>query len=289
MKKLLFRLLHLVRYRFFLFAGSLPYILGAAVAYFETESFNLHNFLVGLSGLTLAFVGVEVFNEYFEPEDRIFYKNLTCRSRYSFWLGAGCFVAAMIIAAYLSFKSGMLIFILAALGFFIAYSYVGPPLRLAYQGLGEVVIFLAYGPFMVLGSYFLHSLKVDTVAAIASLIPGALIFSLAILNGITDYYQDLLAGKRNILYRIGMNKCVALFITTHLISYLLVIIGTSFNLFPTISLLALIGLPLFLHGAVLLRQHYHLPVKLIGTVNYTILSYITVNGILIISLLLEVD
>lgn len=284
-----FRLLHLVRYRFFLFAGSLPYILGAATAFYDAAIFNLHLFFVGFLALSLAFAGVEIFNEYFEPEDRVFYKGLAHQPRLSIWLGAGCFALALSIAVYLSFKSGALIIILAVMGFLIAYFYVGHPLRLIYKGLGEAAIFLAYGPLMVLGSHFLHSQKVTPAAVFASFIPGTLIFSLAILNEIVDYYHDLLAGKRNILFRIGKKKGAALFMIAHLFAYLLVIIGASLGILPRYSLLALIGLPAALKGVVSLGQHYDEPVKLIGTVNNTIFSYITVNGVLVISLIFASD
>jgi 1,4-dihydroxy-2-naphthoate octaprenyltransferase len=95
-----------------------------------------------------------------------------------------------------------------------------------------------------------------------------------------------LAGKKNILFRIGKKKGAALFMTAHLSAYLLVVTGASLNILPRYSLLALIGLPTALKGVVLLARHYDEPVKLTGTVNNTIFSYLTVNGVLVISLIL---
>lgn len=73
-----------------------------------------------------------------------------------------------------------------------------PPIRWSYRGLGEPFIFLSYGPTMTLGSYYVQVQRIDLVAALASLIPGLLIFVLAIINKIPDFYRD----KRNIVIRI---------------------------------------------------------------------------------------
>src|SRR4029077_12712271 len=67
--------LSLVRYRFFLYAGLLPYGLGAAWAYGMAGAFDAAIFWSGLGGIVLAVVGVESFNEYFDSRmgtDRVF-------------------------------------------------------------------------------------------------------------------------------------------------------------------------------------------------------------------------
>src|SRR4051794_28912151 len=71
----LLRVLSLVRYRFFLYAGLLPYLLGAAWAYAIAGQFDARIFWSGFAGVVLAVVGVEAFNEYFDARmgtDRIF-------------------------------------------------------------------------------------------------------------------------------------------------------------------------------------------------------------------------
>ena len=67
--------LSFVRYRFFLYAGLLPYVLGAAWAYGMAGTFDAAVFWSGLGGIVLAVVGVESFNEYFDDRmgtDRVF-------------------------------------------------------------------------------------------------------------------------------------------------------------------------------------------------------------------------
>jgi len=60
------RVVSMVRYRFFLYAGLLPYLLGATWAYAIAGRFDTPVFWTGLSGVILAVIGVEAFNEYFD-------------------------------------------------------------------------------------------------------------------------------------------------------------------------------------------------------------------------------
>src|SRR5262252_4965024 len=72
----------MVRYRFFLYAGLLPYLLGAAWAY-------------AIAGVVLAVVGVEAFNEYFDSRmgtDRVFNPaDLPPMGDGVLWLGVAAF------------------------------------------------------------------------------------------------------------------------------------------------------------------------------------------------------
>ncbi len=60
----------------------------------------------------------------------------------------------------------------ALLGGAAAIFYVAPPIRWAYRGLGELVIALSYGPWMVLGSLYLHTQRLSWQALAVSLVPG---------------------------------------------------------------------------------------------------------------------
>ena len=73
------------------------------------------------------------------------------------------------------------------------------------------MIALSYGPWMVLGSLYLHTRDVSWAALVASLVPGLLIMALAIVNAIPDFHQDRLVGKRNLVVRLGRRRAVALY------------------------------------------------------------------------------
>ncbi|MFN7170972.1 MAG: hypothetical protein ACK4NT_07040, partial [Candidatus Omnitrophota bacterium] len=69
------KLLSLIRYRFFFFAGIFPYLLGQVIAFNARRFLNWHYFGLGFLGISLVLLGVEFFNEYFDAKeggDRIF-------------------------------------------------------------------------------------------------------------------------------------------------------------------------------------------------------------------------
>jgi 1,4-dihydroxy-2-naphthoate octaprenyltransferase len=249
----LLRVLSMVRYRFFLYAGLLPYLLGAAWAYGVVGVFDAAIFWSGLAGVVLAVIGVEAFNEYFDSRmgtDRVFNPaDAPPMSSWVLWLGVAAFAGALAIGMYLSVRDGWPILGFALLGGAAAIFYEAPPIRWAYRGLGETVIALSYGPWMVLGSLYLHARSVSWGALWASLVPGLLIMALAVVNAIPDYHQDRLVGKRNLVVRLGRRRAVWLYLALSAASFLVVVAGVIAGEFPKGCLAALLALPLLVTSA----------------------------------------
>ena len=238
----------MVRYRFFLYAGLLPYGLGAAWAYAATGAFDGRIFWSGLLGVVFAVVGVETFNEYFDSRmgtDRVFNPaDLPPMSSSVMWIGVVAFAAALAVGAYLAYRGGWPILLFALLGGMAAIFYVAPPIRWAYRGLGELVIALSYGPWMVLGSVYLYTGAMSWGALWASLVPGFLIMALAVVNAIPDFHQDRLVGKRNLVVRVGRRRAVWLYLGLAAAGLLVVPVGVVLGEFPKACLAALFAVPL---------------------------------------------
>ena len=248
----LLRVCALVRYRFFLYAGLLPYLLGAAWAYALADAFDGTIFLSGLAGVVLAVVGVEAFNEYFDSRmgtDRVFNPaDLPPMTDAVLWLGIAAFAGALAVGIHLTILRGWPILAFALLGGAAAIFYVAPPIRWAYRGLGELVIALSYGPWMVLGSLYLHTQKLSWQALVVSLVPGCLIMGLAVVNAIPDFHQDRLVGKRNLVVRLGRRRAVFLYLALSAAGLFVVPIGVAAGIFPWTCLAALLALPLLVES-----------------------------------------
>ena len=91
----LMRVFALVRYRFFLYAGLLPYLLGAAWAWGMAGTLDMPVFWSGLGGVILSVIGVEAFNEYFDARmgtDRVFNpEDVPPVAHAVFWIGTTAF------------------------------------------------------------------------------------------------------------------------------------------------------------------------------------------------------
>jgi len=282
----LWRVVSMVRYRFFLYAGLLPYLLGAAWAWAIAGRFEAAIFWSGLSGVVLAVIGVEAFNEYFDARmgtDRVFNPaELPPISDGVFWCGVVAFAAALAVGVYLAVHIGWPVVVFALLGGMAAIFYEAPPIRWCYRGLGETVIALSYGPWMVLGSVYLHTRALSWQAFAASLVPGLLIMSLAVVNAIPDYHQDLLVGKRNLVVRLGRRDGVVLYLALAAAGLAVAVAGTLAGLFPVTCLAAAFAIPLLVASGLRARGTYTTPRAFVPAIRAIVACYAV--GVLLFTL-----
>jgi len=77
----------------------------------------------------------------------------------------------------------------------LAAQYTAPPLRLAYNRLGEIDIFLLFRIFLVMGSFYLFAEKFTFNSFLVSLPIAFLFAGVIICNEIPDSEYDLRAKK----------------------------------------------------------------------------------------------
>jgi 1,4-dihydroxy-2-naphthoate octaprenyltransferase len=287
----LMRVFGLVRYRFFLYAGLLPYLLGAAWAYAVVGAFDGPMFWSGFGGVVLSVIGVEAFNEYFDARmgtDRVFNPvDVPPIARAVFWIGCLAFAAALAVGLYLAVRGGWPILAFALAGGAAAIFYEAPPLRWSYRGLGELVIALSYGPWMVLGSLYLHAQTVSWAAFAASLVPACFIMALAVVNAIPDFHQDRLVGKRNLVVRLGRERAVYLYLALAIAGFAVVIAGVAAGVFPAAALAALAAVPLVASsGRCALRTH-STPRHFLPAMRAMVLAYLVATGLFTLAILLR--
>ncbi len=272
-------LIRLIRYRFFLFAGILPYLLGQAIAFGLYKSLRWSYFWWGFAGIFLVLVAVELFNEYFDAKyggDRIFSQEQPDIPNYFFSLGILALGLAFIICVYLTLQTGWPVLLFSFLGFLGAYFYVGPPVRWAYRGMGELVIAFSYGPFMLLGSYYIQTERVEFVPFFASLICGLSMFCLAVLNEIPDYYQDILVGKRNLVVRLGKQKAIVLLKLCLAGLFILLALGVALKTIPLLTIVAVVAFPWILKGVRNIEKNYDNPKVFLFAVNTIVVTHIVI-------------
>jgi 1,4-dihydroxy-2-naphthoate octaprenyltransferase len=287
----LLRILGMVRYRFFLYAGLLPYLLGAAWAYGIYGVFDTPIFWSGLAGVVLAVIGVEAFNDYFDSRmgtDRVFNPDdVPPTPSWVLWLGVVAFGGALAVGVYLAVRDGWPILVFALLGGAAAIFYEAPPIRWSYRGLGEMIIGLSYGPWMVLGSLYLHTGAVSWGALWASLVPGLLIMALAVVNAIPDFHQDRLVGKRNLVVRLGRRRAVWLYLALAAGGLFVVLAGVIAGEFPKLCLAALFALPLFVMSARRAVHTFESPRRFVPAIRSIVSCYMVAVSLFIAGVFLH--
>lgn len=227
--------------------------------------------------MVFAVVGVEAFNEYFDSRmgtDRVFNPaDVPPMSDAVLWLGVAAFAIAFGVGIHLTRVGGWPLLAYALLGGAAAIFYVAPPIRWAYRGLGELVIALSYGPWMVLGSLYLHTHAFSAGALLASLVPGCLIMALAVVNAIPDFHQDRLVGKRNLVVRLGRQRAVYLYLGLAAAGIAVVPVGVVLGVFPVLSLAALLAVPLLVKSGRLAVTTYESPRAFVPAVRAIVACY----------------
>ena len=123
------------------------------------------------------------------------------------WKGNLVFTPAML------FSIGLVSFFISGglTGLFLGYFYTGRPLRLvARRGLGELAIFLAFGPMLTLGTGYAISVETITLYSpefymLLSLgVPfGLLTTNILFINQFPDAESDAQTGKNHLVVTLG--------------------------------------------------------------------------------------
>ena len=84
-----------------------------------------------------------------------------------------------------------------------AWLYTGGSHPYGYLGLGEVFVFVFFGPVPVLGTMYAQCLTVDAAAVWASVGVGFLACAVLVANNLRDIPTDIHSGKRTLAVRLG--------------------------------------------------------------------------------------
>ena len=118
--------------------------------------------------------------------------------------GAGvAFALATACGLYLAGRGGWPIVAVGLASLLCGWAYTGGPWPLAYLGLGDVFVFVFFGPVAVLGTEWVQAREVSTVSLLASVPVGLLAAALLVVNNLRDIPTDARVGKRTLAVRLG--------------------------------------------------------------------------------------
>lgn len=142
-----------------------------------------------------------------------------------------CFIAAAIAGVYLAWAAGWLVIAIGLASIAAGVAYTAGPSPLAYNGSGDLFVFLFFGVVAVCGTYFVHARTLSPDAVLAAIPVGALATAILVVNNTRDLEGDRLAGKRTLAVRLGRTgarlEYVALLGTAFAVPTALVITGRA--------------------------------------------------------------
>ncbi|MEZ5569121.1 MAG: prenyltransferase [Halioglobus sp.] len=139
--------------------------------------------------------------------------------RQTWAIALGCFLAAIACGLFIAVERDSRVLWLGAAGMALAWFYHGGSLRLAYRGLGELAVAIAYGPLVVCGTYLVQTGTLTTALLHAACSLGLLVAAFLWINEFPDYAADAAAGKRNLVVRLGKPAAQRVFTALVLVAY----------------------------------------------------------------------
>ncbi|KAL6763001.1 UbiA prenyltransferase family [Haematococcus lacustris] len=214
-----------------------------------------------------AATGVDVS----KPESVV---NLTGSRPLVFWSSLGFLAAGVsLLLRQIAATGDSRVTVMLALAISCGYVYQGPPFRLSYKGVGELLCFIAFG-LLATPAFFL-ALQPDAAAAarIAAL-PTASVWALGCLVGTTTsiilftshFHQiegDRAAGKMSPLVRLGAARAYKVLVASVAGVYLATAAAAGTGLLPPVAALAtLASLPASNQLLRFAQEHHLVPARI---------------------------
>jgi 1,4-dihydroxy-2-naphthoate octaprenyltransferase len=194
------------------------------------------------SGTDLAVAPVDRTN--FSGGKRVLVDRLLTRGQ-TWAIAVGFGLAGLLLGAAIVFWCAPAAFWIGIVGLALGWSYHGPPLRLAYRGLGELDVVLCYGPLIAVSTYVIQTNTWSWDVFWLSLPLGLFIAAFLWVNEFPDYTADKSVGKNNLVVLLGRRRASRVLPLIYLSGFVLLAVLPLSGLpgLPTAVLLGLLALP----------------------------------------------
>lgn len=280
----------------FLSATFVPVALGVAVAALQGE---WHWWLAPLTLVAASCIqlGLNVANDVFDTLSGADQANVTptqfsggsrvilyglLSMRQMVLMMLGFYAVGAGIGLYLAVTRGFWpLFWIGAAGLFISIFYTAPPFRFVHRGLGELMVFLGFGPIMTIGAYYAQAERWSWEAIYASLPVGILIALVLYVNEVPDRPGDSAAGKRTLPVRLSKDAVIAGYDVAVAVAFGLILGGAVAGVIPRPTIIALAAVPPAVQVHRGLKDHYESPYQLMSFMGRNIQLHL-VTGLLLI-------
>jgi 1,4-dihydroxy-2-naphthoate polyprenyltransferase len=165
------------------------------------------------------------------------------------------FGLTFLLGLYLVYSVGILILWVGIFSIFAGIIYTAGPYPLAYNGLGDIFVFIFFGIIGTMGTFYLHTQEISILSFVVSIPVGALITNILVVNNYRDIDEDREANKKTLAVvtgRIFTRWQFILLITLSYLTTILLYINFNYSLWV---LLPLFTIPI---AGILIRMFYTL-------------------------------
>lgn len=199
-------------------------LMAASIARFEGYTVSWWLFAMISFGAVLAHAAVNLLNEYQDNQSGLDF--ITDKTPFSGGSGALQLNPQATESVWKTFIGIMTLLIL--LGLLFVYLKGWQILPIGIVGMALITLYtskitkspfmclispgLAFGPLMVVGSYFILTGEITVLVLALSIVPFFLVNNLLLLNQVPDLEADKKVGRNNILMKIGIERAMYIFL-----------------------------------------------------------------------------
>ena len=284
----------------FVSASAFPFIFGSLI---NSHHFNTAAFLLGLAAVISTHLSANLINDYADSttgadsQDKDFYgffggSKLIQEGVFSqkFYLALAAsfalFAFFSVSALAVILKNTFVLWIFFAILFF-GWAYSVKPLQFSYHRLGEIVIFILFGPAPVMGGYFLQTnIFPDVKSLMLSLPFGFLTTAILYANEIPDLQDDERSGKLTWVSAIGRKRAYIAYCILMALAFSSIMLNAGYHFMNSAALISLFLIFAAYKAAVILKDHFGDKKMLVESSKLTIAVHTLVSLILIITVIL---
>jgi len=242
----------------------MPWVLGTLVALAHGH-FNAMLSIITLAGLICAHLGTNLLDDFFDfgagsPFLREDLESRGVRARLGkckyvvdgtlsiaqvFLMAAALFTMAFGICLYLTWVAGWPVLVISVVAAGLSFFYSAPPLRLSYNGLGELVVGFTMGTMTVAGTYYVLAGEFTPEPILASVPIAVLIANVLFVHSLMDLDADRAHGKVTLAVALGTRERAFKVMPLEMgVVYGTIVVAVVLGYLPPALLLSLLSLPM---------------------------------------------
>jgi 1,4-dihydroxy-2-naphthoate octaprenyltransferase len=280
----------------FVSASVLPAILGAVWCWVYGKEFHPLQALLGVLGVFFLHLGANTLNDYFDwdESDRINkyptpfsggsrsrIENILTKKNF-LYMSIIFFLFASAAGMFLIILDRLLVLLIGTIGGLCGILYSMKPFSLQSRGLGEIIIFFAFGPLITLGMGYINFGVFKPEYFLIGIPNGFVVANILWINEFPDYEADRNAGKWNLVVRMGTSYARFGYILMESFLYLSVFFLIIRKIYPLWSLVILLSIPLALKTTHHMWKNHADPVAVIpaqaGTIQFQMMTAVLTIG-----------
>jgi 1,4-dihydroxy-2-naphthoate polyprenyltransferase len=225
-------------------AGTLAYAYG---------SFNVFFFTLTMIGLLIAHSAANMANDWYDVKHGVDEEAPTKEYRpHPLLFGEldkssykivvfGLYVVGLIISIFLTWVQGIPVLVFSVLGVLFGVFYTAEPVKLKHHSVGEISVFLAFGPLMVGGAFYAITGVFSWDPLLASVPIGLLVSLVLLANNIRDKEYDASFGISTIATGVDESKGIGYYKLLLASAYVSTIILIGFSVLSPFALISFLS------------------------------------------------